>query len=76
MFARALFPTDFSVYADTVLACLPDLKRIGLQEVVLVSVIRPGDVPLPETIKRQSLAYWQWYLSVIRRSRVPVLVIR
>ena len=63
MFARALFPTDFSAYADAVLACLPDLKGIGLQEVVLLSVIRPSDVPLPETINRESLAYWQWYLG-------------
>jgi nucleotide-binding universal stress UspA family protein len=63
MFARALFPTDFSAYADAVLACLPDLKGIGLQEVVLLSVIRPSDVPLPETLNRQSLAYWQWYLG-------------
>jgi nucleotide-binding universal stress UspA family protein len=63
MLARALFPTDFSAYADAVLACLPDLKGIGLQEVVLLSVIRPSDVPLPETLNRQSLAYWQWYLG-------------
>lgn len=63
MFARALFPTDFSAYADAVLACLPGLRGIGLQEVVLLSVIRPSDVPLPETINRESLAYWQWYLG-------------
>lgn len=63
MFARALFPTDFSAYADAVLACLPDLKEIGLQEVVLLSVIRPSDVPLPETLNRQSLEYWKWSLE-------------
>ncbi len=63
MFARALFPTDFSAYADAVLACLPDLKGIGLQEVVLLSVIRPSDVPLPDTLNRQSLEYWQWCLE-------------
>lgn len=63
MFARALFPTDFSAYADAVLACLPDLQEIGLQEVVLLSVIRPSDVPLPETLNRQSLEYWKWSLE-------------
>lgn len=63
MFGRALFPTDFSAYADAVLACLPDLKKTGLQEVVLLSVIRSSDVPLPETINRASLEYWRWSLD-------------
>ncbi|PWH15979.1 MAG: hypothetical protein DDG59_10615 [Anaerolineae bacterium] len=63
MFARALFPTDCSAYADAVLACLPDLMDIGLQEVVLLSVIRSSDVPLPETLNRQSLEFWHWYLE-------------
>ncbi len=63
MFARALFPTDLSAYADSVLACLPELKSVGLREVVLLSVIRPSDVPLPETINRESLDYWRWSLS-------------
>ncbi|MGB9585798.1 MAG: universal stress protein [Anaerolineales bacterium] len=63
MFARALFPTDLSAYADSVLACLPDLKTAGLLEVVLLSVIRPSDVPLPETINKSSLDYWRWTLE-------------
>lgn len=63
MFARVLFPTDFSAYADSVLACLPDLKSVGLHEVVLLSVIRPSDVPLPETVNRESLEYWRWSLE-------------
>lgn len=63
MFARVLFPTDFSAYADSVLACLPDLKSAGLHEVVLLSVIRPSDVPLPETVNRESLEYWRWSLE-------------
>lgn len=63
MFARALFPTDFSAYADAVLACLPDLSKAGLMEVIMLSVIRPSDVPLPETINRESLEYWRWYSS-------------
>jgi len=63
MFARVLFPTDFSAYADSVLACLPDLKSVGLHEVVLLSVIRPSDVPMPETINRESLEYWRWSLE-------------
>ncbi|MEZ0397395.1 MAG: universal stress protein [Anaerolineales bacterium] len=63
MFARVLFPTDLSAYADCVLACLPDLKSAGLREVVLLSVIRPSDVPLPETLNRDSLEYWRWMID-------------
>ena len=60
MFARILFPTDFSSYADSVLACLPDA---GLREVILLSVIRPSDVPMPETVNHESLEYWRWSLD-------------
>ena len=63
MFARVLFPTDLSAYADSVLACLPELKSAGLREVVLLSVIRPSDVPMPETVNRESLEYWRWSLE-------------
>ncbi|MBI5954616.1 MAG: universal stress protein [Chloroflexi bacterium] len=63
MFARILFPTDFSSYADSVLACLPDLMSAGLREVVLFSVIRKSDVPMPETVNRDSLEYWRWSLE-------------
>jgi hypothetical protein len=62
MFARVLFPTDFSSYADSVLACLPDLMSAGLREVILLSVIRSSDVPMPETVNRDSLEYWRWSL--------------
>lgn len=60
MFARALFPTDFSAYANTVFACLPDLKAAGLRIVVLVGIIRESDVPLPETLNRESLERVRW----------------
>jgi nucleotide-binding universal stress UspA family protein len=63
MFARVLFPTDLSSYADSVLACLPDLMSAGLREVVLLSVIRPSDVPMPETVNHESLEYWRWSLE-------------
>jgi nucleotide-binding universal stress UspA family protein len=63
MFARVLFPTDFSAYADSVLARLPDLKSAGLREVILFSVIRSSDVPIPETVNRESLEYWHWSLG-------------
>ncbi len=63
MFTRALFPTDLSSYADSVLACLPDLTSAGLREVILLSVIRPSDVPLPETVNRESMDYWRWSLG-------------
>ena len=60
MFGRALFPTDFSDYANSVLACLPDLKAAGLREVVLLHVIRSSDVPLPDTVNRDSLERVRW----------------
>jgi nucleotide-binding universal stress UspA family protein len=63
MFTRVLFPTDLSAYSDSVLGCLPDLKSAGLREVVLLSVIRPSDVPMPETVNRESLEYWRWSLG-------------
>jgi hypothetical protein len=63
MFARALFPTDFSAYSDAVFACLPEMKPAGLREVFLLSVIRPSDVPMPETVNRESLDCWRWSLG-------------
>lgn len=63
MFARILFPTDFSAYADSVLACLLDLKPVGLREAILLSVIRSSDVPMPEMVNRESLEYWRWSLG-------------
>ncbi len=63
MFSRILFPTDFSAYANAVFACLPDLKRAGIGTVVLLSVIRPSDVPLPETLNRKSIEYWRFSLE-------------
>jgi nucleotide-binding universal stress UspA family protein len=63
MFTRILFPTDFSAYANAVFACLPELKAAGVGEVVLLSVIRPSDVPMPETVNRESLEYWKFSLE-------------
>lgn len=63
MFDYALFPTDFSAYTDAVLSCLPELKAVGLREAVLLSVIRASDVPMPETVNRDSLEYWRWSLG-------------
>lgn len=63
MFARVLFPTDFSVYENTVFDCLPELKSARMREVILLSVIRPSDVPMPETVNRESLEYWRWSLE-------------
>ena len=63
MFTRVLFPTDFSAYANAVFACLPDLKAAGLGEVILLSVIRSSDVPMPETVNRESLDYWRFSLE-------------
>jgi len=63
MFTRILFPTDFSAYANAVFACLSELKAAGVGEVVLLSVIRPSDVPMPETVNRESLEYWKFSLE-------------
>lgn len=60
MFTKALFPTDFSAYANTVFTCLPDLKSAGLQIVVLVSVIKDSDVPMPGTMNREDLKRVEW----------------
>lgn len=60
MFERILFPTDFSVYANAVTACLPSLQTAGVKEVVLLHVIRAGDVPLPETYNLESYKYIRW----------------
>jgi nucleotide-binding universal stress UspA family protein len=60
MFAKALFPTDFSAYANTVFTCLPDLKSAGLRIVVLVSVIKDSDVPMPDTLNREDLKRVEW----------------
>lgn len=63
MFSRVLFPTDFSAYANAVLACLPDLRAAGMGIVVLLSVIRPSDVPMPETVNREALEVWRFSLE-------------
>ena len=60
MFDRILFPTDFSVYANAVTACLPSLQSAGVKEVILLHVIRASDVPLPETYNLESYKYIRW----------------
>lgn len=60
MFAKALFPTDFSAYANTVFTCLPSLKSAGVRIVVLVSVIKDSDVPLAETMNREDFQRVAW----------------
>lgn len=60
MFERILFPTDFSVYANAVTACLPSLQTAGVEEVILLHVIRSSDVPLPETYNLESYKYIRW----------------
>ena len=63
MFSKILFPTDFSAYANAVLACLPDLKAAGVGIVVLLSVIRSSDVPMPGTVNREGLEAWRFSLE-------------
>jgi len=60
MFRRVLFPTDFSVYANTALSCLPALKVAGLAEVVLLGVVRSTDVPLGAAFQAETLDKIKW----------------
>ena len=41
MFKRILFPTDFSLHADKIVECIPDLISLGMKETILVHVINP-----------------------------------
>lgn len=60
IFESILFPTDFSVYANAVTACLPSLQSAGVKEVILLHVIRAKDVPLPETYNLESYKLIRW----------------
>lgn len=60
MFRRVLFPTDFSAYATAVMDCLPEWKAAGLQEVLLLGVIRPSEVPLGGSLDRDVLEEMRW----------------
>jgi nucleotide-binding universal stress UspA family protein len=42
MFARVLFPTDFSPHSERIAKCLPELKALGATEIVLLNVIEIG----------------------------------
>ena len=50
VFGRILFPTGFSAYANAVFASLPDLKSVGLQQVVLLHAIRGIEARLSDAI--------------------------
>ncbi|MDP3013177.1 MAG: universal stress protein, partial [Candidatus Subteraquimicrobiales bacterium] len=39
MFRKILFPTDLSTASQRVLDCIPDLKSVGLEEVIITHVI-------------------------------------
>lgn len=60
VFERALFPTDFSAYSIAVLKCLPDLRTVGLRDVVLLHVILPDQVPSGHGVDRELLEKLQW----------------
>ncbi len=42
MFERLLFPTDLSPFAERLARCLPDLKCLGTEEIVLLNVVELG----------------------------------
>lgn len=60
MFPRVLFPTDFSPYASSVFACLPELKVAGMREVVLLGIIRPEGYSLGPAFEAETLDKIQW----------------
>lgn len=60
---RILFPTDFSTFANTVFDCLPALKTIGVEEVVLANIIRTGDALFAETYNREAFRYIYWSVT-------------
>jgi hypothetical protein len=41
MFEKILVPIDFSRHSERIVHRLPDLKRVGLEETVLLYVINP-----------------------------------
>lgn len=64
MFAKVLFPTDFSAYANAVFGCLPNLKvSAGVRVVVLVSVIKDSDVSVPGPMNREDLRRVEWIVQ-------------
>jgi nucleotide-binding universal stress UspA family protein len=42
MFQSVLFPTDFSPFNERLAQCLPDLKHLGAEEIVLLNVVELG----------------------------------
>lgn len=75
---RVLFPTDFSVYAKAVFACLPELKAAGMRQVVLLGVAQEESVDLivmgaqGETAA-QVLLLGSVANQVVHRATVPML---
>jgi len=43
MFKKILFPVDFSLHSNTLLNCIPNLKKAGMEEIILVHVIDPTE---------------------------------
>jgi nucleotide-binding universal stress UspA family protein len=60
VFRRVLFPTDFSAYATAVMDCLAEWKAAGMQEVLLLGVIRPAEVPLGGSLDQDVLEEIRW----------------
>ncbi|MBT8491172.1 MAG: universal stress protein [Deltaproteobacteria bacterium] len=43
MFKKILFPIDFSLHSNTLLNCIPHLKKAGMEEIILLHVIDPTE---------------------------------
>ena len=73
MFARVLFPTDFSPQADQLAGCLNEMKPLGMEEVVLLNVVElePDGRSAAEDVLLGSVSD-----AVICQHTRPVLVVR
>ncbi|MBN2256035.1 MAG: universal stress protein, partial [Deltaproteobacteria bacterium] len=43
MFEKILFPVDFSLHSDTIMKCVPELKKAGMEKAVFVHAIDPTE---------------------------------
>jgi len=51
MFKKILFPIDYSLHSNTILECIPYLRRAGMEEIILVHVIDPAEAFLWANVK-------------------------
>lgn len=64
MFTRILFPTDFSSHAQKTLECFLGLKEVGVEEIILITVVDDRGVEYP--VAQDMTAEVEKYLEEIR----------